>query len=135
MAEVQLCAVDPTLLWQIWPIAAPYIEKAFKRNDHMMPDALLHELRAGEKILWIASDGERVYGAIVTGIFQMNTGKLCKMLDCGGEEMPQWLHLRATIEEYAKAEGCDRLLIEGRPGWQRLFPEFRLVGVILEKRI
>jgi hypothetical protein len=72
---------------------------------------------------------------MVTQIFEMRSGKVCKMMECGGTRLNEWKHLRTEIEEYAKHQGCDRVLVTGRPGWAVALPDYRTTAVVLEKRI
>lgn len=130
-----LACVDPAQVERFWPLAERFIASAYKHNHQSVPDELLTELRERRKLLWLAVDDNMLIGAIVTGIYDTIGGRTLKMLECGGESMPRWLHLHREIEDYAKAEGCGRVLIEGRLGWARKLEGYRPVGIVLEKRI
>lgn len=136
MTDVRLIAVDPKRVAEIWPAARPLIEKAYKDGDQVIPLSILADLRTGKRLLWLAVDGEEtIIAAMLTQLFNMVSGKMLKMQECGGERMPEWKHLRRRIEDYARAEGCTRVLVEGRPGWQRIMPDYERVAVVLEKRL
>lgn len=132
----KLLPVDPAMVTQVWPIVSKMINEAFAASDAVTPPDLLDELRAGTRLLWVVVAGDvSIVAAGMTTIRATRTGKLCKILETGGEHARQWAHLRGVIEAYAKSEGCDRVVIEGRLGWTRMFPDYKTVGVILEKRI
>lgn len=133
MAELH--CVAPELIEAIWPIAEPFVARSYKHNFQRVPDELATELAQGTKLLWLACEGQRVLGAIVTMLFDTIEGRALKMLECGGDEMAAWMHLHERIEQYAKNEGCSRVLIEGRRGWARQLPDYRMIAVVLEKRI
>lgn len=136
MTDIRLIAVDPKRAQEIWPAARPLIERAYKDGDQDVPPTILHDLTKGRRVLWLAVDGEEnIIAAMLTQLFQMNSGKMLKMQECGGERMHEWKHLRRRIEDYAKAEGCTRVLVEGRPGWERIMPDYERVAVVLEKRL
>lgn len=43
--------------------------------------------------------------------------------------------IRPVVEEWARAIGCQMMLIMGRPGWQRALEGYRRTAVVLEKRL
>lgn len=134
MPHIDLIAVDPARVQEIWHAARPLIEKAYKDGDQDIPLTILHDLRAGKRLLWLAVDEEKtIIAAMLTQLFEMTSGKMLKMQECGGERMQEWKHLRKRVEDYARAEGCTRVLIEGRPGWERVMPDYQRVAVVLEK--
>lgn len=137
MPNVTLLAVDPKRAKDIWHAARPMIEAAYIKSDQGMPPNILLDLARGTRILWLAVDEtETILAAMLTQLFLLNGGaKMCKMQECGGLQMTTWKHLRKRIEEYAKAEGCDRVLVEGRVGWKRVLSDYKQVAVVLEKRI
>lgn len=136
MTDVRLIAVDPNRVTEIWHAARPMIEKAYKDSDQDVPVTILHDLRCGKRLLWLAVDGEEtIIAAMLTQLFTMNSGKMLKMQECGGKRMREWKHLRKRVEDYAKAEGCTRVLVEGREGWERIMPDYKRVAVVLEKRL
>lgn len=136
MPDVQIIAVDPKRAHQIWHAAEPFIASAYKDGDQDVPPNILADLRSARRVLWLAVDeNEKIIAAMLTQLFPMVSGKMCKMQECGGERMQEWKHLRRRIEDYARDEGCDRVMLEGRPGWQRMLPDYAQVAVVLEKRL
>lgn len=135
--RITLVCVEPGLTTRFWPMVRDMIDRSYAASDCETPPDLLAELMAGRKLLWIAIDTkDTIVAAMITAMWSMRGGgRMLKMHECGGERLEEWKHLRAEIEQYAKAEGCDRVMIEGRPGWSRLMPDYKLTAVILEKRI
>lgn len=112
------------------------IEKAYKDSDQDVPFNILSDLTKGRRLLWLAVDeNEDIIAAMLTQLFNMVSGKMCKMQECGGERMQEWKHLRKRVEDYARAEGCTRVMLEGRLGWARIMPDYEQVAVVLEKRL
>jgi hypothetical protein len=54
---------------------------------------------------------------------------------CGGADMRRWLPLLATIESYARDEGCACVRIYGRKGWARVLDGYETQHVILRKEL
>lgn len=127
----------PDLIDGIWPIVSPFITRSFIKNDIPFPQPyLIEDLKSGRRVLWVlVRNQEEIIGAGVTCIHQMLNGKLCKIEHFGGDDMPEWYQLRRVIELYAKAEGCNRVMFEGRPGWRRVLKDYELTAVMLEKRL
>jgi hypothetical protein len=134
---MRLSCVAPTLIGPIWPLVREMLDAGFAASDMLMPDDIVLQLCHGKRLLWIITDqdGTQVFAAAMTALHRMRSGLMCKILECGGEHAALWVHHRDKIEAYAKAEGCDRVVIEGREGWARLLPDYKMIGVVLEKRI
>ena len=131
-----LVCVPPDEVWKIWPGRVhELVDSAFARADVPMPDDIAEQLKYGTRLLWLVIDKDQILAALLTQLFPMRSGLVLKLLEGGGEKMSNWLHLKSQIEDYAKREGCVRVIVEGRPGWARVLPDYEVVGVTLEKRI
>jgi hypothetical protein len=64
----------------------------------------------------------------------MPEGLTCDVMVCAGRA-EDWQTAFAPIEAYAESEGCDAMRIEGREGWKRIFPGYRLSSITLTKRL
>lgn len=137
MADLQLICMPPEEVYKIWPgTVHNLIDAGFAASDVPMPADLLEQLKYGTRLLWLVTEIDAtIVAAMLTQIFEMRSGRLCKMMECGGTDLARWKHFRADIERYAKAEGCDRVMLEGRPGWAGVLPDYRTTAVVLEKRI
>jgi len=135
--EMLVMCVPPEEVYKIWKGAVhDMVDSGFAAFDVPMPDDILQQLKYGTRLLWIAVDASsHIHAALLTQLFEMRSGKVCKVLECGGHKMKTWVHLRTKIEDYAKAEGCGRVIVEGRAGWARMLPDYRMIGVTLEKAI
>lgn len=135
--QISLQCIPPHEVRKIWPGAVhDMIDAGFAAFDVPLPTDILEQLKYGTRLLWIAvEDDATIIAAALTQLFPMRSGMVCKVLECGGDHMREWIGLRVQIEQYAKDEGCARVLIEGRPGWARMLPDYATIGVTLEKRI
>lgn len=134
---MELVCIPPGDVAKIWDgVVRDMIDAGFAASDVPMPPDILSELTKGTRQLWLAVNSEaRIKAAMLTQLFPMRHGMLLKMMECGGTEMGTWLPLRAKIEQYAKAEGCDRVHVTGRIGWRGVLKDYKIVSVTLEKRI
>jgi GNAT superfamily N-acetyltransferase len=91
---------------------------------------VLAAVSAGHSLLWLAVDDEaRVHGAGVTEL----DGDVCVIAAWGSDDQGSCGPLLATIEQFAKAEGCKAVRIYGRAGWQRRLTEYRVKAIIMER--
>lgn len=134
---MNLICIPPEEVYKIWPGQVhDMIDAGFAASDVPMPADLLEQLKYGTRLLWLAVTFESVIvAAMLTQLFEMRSGKVCKMMECGGTRLDQWKDFRTQIEQYAKAEGCDRVIVEGRRGWSRVLNDYKVTAVVLEKRI
>lgn len=134
---LQLLCIPPADVSKIW--AGPVrdlIDAGFASADLPMPADIEEQLAAGTRLLWVVVAKEsKIVAAMLTQLFEMRSGRVCKMMECGGSRLHEWKSFRSEIERYAKAEGCVRVIVEGRPGWSRVLTDYRVMGVVLEKRI
>lgn len=96
--------------------ARAFIEAAleYSGGTHTFGD-VVGALVSGEMQLW-ATDTT----AVVTELQMFPQYRACNFFLAGGD-MNQLAHFQRVIGEWAKAQGCQRLTITGRRGWERTF--------------
>lgn len=100
-----------------------------ERGDLGRFDCVEDEVLAGKSLLWVAG----MDGVAVTQLALTEKSKVCTIIAMGGSIST--VPLISTIEEFAKAEGCDCVRIFGRKGWLRVLHGYSAPKVILEKRL
>ena len=90
---------------------------------------------SGAHLLWLAADATTIYAAAVTALATVNGERHCTIVACGGRARERWLPLIATLEAFARAEGCRAIRILGRRGWARLLPDYTTTRILLEKPV
>ncbi len=124
--------VAPEMVPNVWPHVKPFIDSALKYGDVTMQE-IEGELSSGASLLWIVWDGTKPLAGVVTKLKPGRNGSACHIKACGGKQMSDWIGLVSLIEEYAFAEGCARVVAEGRIGWERVLKDYTKVRVVLEK--
>lgn len=133
-AEIFMASPDD--VDRIWPgRVAKMVEQAYTFADEIMPPDMVDLLRLRHRQLWIVWDGAQIIAAGVTKIILARSGKACLVTAAGGKDLPEWTHVISTIEDFARREGCKRVIIEGRPGWERLFKAYRRTRVVIEREV
>jgi hypothetical protein len=111
----------------------PWIEAALNRSirSHRFEDVkqlILH----GEAQIWSTENG-----CCVTTITVYPISKALQIWLLGGDFEEVYNAHNDAIESFAKAEGCDQLVVNGRRGWERRLKSrgYEFSAVILNKEI
>lgn len=113
----------------------PLISAGFAAGDNIVPENFGERVRDGRVLIWVAIDestGE-ILTAVTTELVPMLSGLVCWIGQCAGSRMKEWVHFVKKIEEYARAEGCAKTRIVGRPGWSGVLEGYEVRNVTLEK--
>lgn len=131
----KLMAVPPSMVADFWPVALPLVERAYRRVDVAMPNDFRQRLEEESALLWLVADANHdVLHAFITELVVRPSGtKVCRIIVSAGREMGSWLPLQAEFERYAKAEGCSKIVAEGRPGWARALHGYKEIRRVIEK--
>ena len=126
--SVDLLCVNPADVHKTWPLARDLIRAAIERTDLSDMADIERDVLAGDQLLWLAIS-DRIEAAATT---HLSRG-VCTLTACSGAHRERWLPLFARIEKYARDEGCSKMRIWGRKGWERVLDGYRVEHVILEK--
>ena len=116
----------------------PMIRETVSRSGLYGPEHVREWLvnPLGSIKLWLAGTKERGPEAIaVVEVLQHPNDRVMQVHGCAGKETDRWIHHLKTLEASAKEQGCGRVRIEGRKGWARKLPDYKIVGIILEKKL
>ncbi len=70
---------------------------------------------------------------VITKIETYPKKKILKVDGAGGTKLSAWKHMITDLERFGRLNDCDEIEIWGRVGWQRVFPDYRLARVRLDK--
>jgi hypothetical protein len=87
-------------------------------------------VRQGVAQRWEASDGS----VIVSQLRSEPSGDVCDLWLAEGSLEPL-LELHQEVCAWARDQGCRKMRIVGRPGWQRVLTGYEQTGVVLEKQL
>ena len=111
------------------------IEQALEFDGtHALFD-VLDSIKTGEAQLWLATDEDGVQGIAVTCITEYPQRTNCLIWLCAGIGREKFTPLIVNIEQWAKAQGCASISLEGRPGWEKVLADYDKTKIILEKRL
>lgn len=126
--------IAPSDVDKVLPHVVEMINDAVTRCGDWTLQEIYDALRAERALLWVIWDGKSFLAAAISQLIKVPRGKLCLLVACGGTA-ESWPAALAPIEDYAKAEGCARMRIQGRPGWSRVFPAYKTEWLSMEKEL
>lgn len=124
--------------WEVeheWDSVSGMIQKALEYQDEWTLDGIKTGLMQANGYMQLWKVGSN--GAVVTVIQTFQTGvKKCLLFLAGGERLEDSLHAPEVIETWAKRYfGCHKMIIHGRPGWEKVLSGYKRSTVCLEKKI
>ena len=133
-SSVKLLCVPPADVKKFWPHVRSFIIEAMFRGGGEY-GSVRHRVFDGTDQLWIVWDGSKIVAAAVTSLGIINDEKTCTIVACGGDDFASFAHFLTDIEQFAKAEGCVAVRVNGRPGWKRALAGYDLQSVVLRKEL
>ena len=121
-------------VWKVWPEVKTLIGPAVETmGTHGVED--VHKLIMDRDWqLWI-SRGKTIEAACITQINDLPKIKICRIVLVAGTNMDSWLHFEEHIAEWAKSQGCKKLVGELRKGWQRKLKHWIFGNIVAERKI
>lgn len=113
---------------EIWQQIAPGIEQACRRcGDDVTAPYLFGECRAGRALLFAIVEGGCVNAALVCRVENWGGRRVLRILAATGRGMAEWLNAITTHRLWPGHLACEKIVFEGRRGWERVLPEARVV--------
>jgi hypothetical protein len=120
----------------VWPHVEGHLLKSYRRCDQNIPLSLRYDLRNGIRQLWLLTRGDvTIVAAGVTSMHALRSGLALKIEHFGGSFMGNGRSLLREVEEYAKSQGCNKVMFDGRVGLKRLCPDYEVSALVMEKRL
>lgn len=99
----------------VWYYIVPFIQRALDRGCRYSLEDIYDGLRKQNLQLWTWQPKE-IEAVMITAM----SGDECYIATMSGENMKDWLPHIKDVEEWAKSNGCKKIIIQGRKGWSRL---------------
>lgn len=132
-SSADLLCIYPQQVDEFWPYVEPVLKSATERCGTWTIGDLKQQIDRGA-LLWIVWNGTEVKAACVTRLLAEPRGLVLEALACGGEGQ-DWRRLYEEIEDYGRNEGCAISRISGREGWKRVFSDYDIAWITLERRL
>ena len=118
-------------LSDIWYHAYPLIVKGQTANPELSMDDIMNGLVDQSIQLWIVvrKNRKKLLAVFLTSIEKDREDWVLSLYNLGGEAAKDWaMDCHRTMHDFAKSEGCQRVRMCGRPAWQRILPNYPIVG-------
>lgn len=122
----------------LWPLIEKRLQPVIDRlNGRVTMASTFERLITGKWQCWTYWEGKECLAAITTLLSIEDSGdKTLEIVLASGDHREKWQHVAIeTLKRFAKVEGCARVEMHARPGWQRIFPDFKQILVTLEWRV
>lgn len=120
---------------QIWESIKPLVESAcLSSKGRFNAEDVKRWLDDGTWQLWAVED-EGIKAICTTEIINYPGLKVCRVNIVTGKGRHDWQHFRFLIEEWARSQGCKRIEALARKGWARVFTEYEMTHVFIEKEL
>ena len=109
----------------VWPAVTDYVQNAleYTRGRYELED-VLERVENGEFLLWIAFDGERIKGCVITDMMQYPRKKFLGCPFVTGDEFASWKQpMFEMLQKFARDNDCEGLEATARLGWSRVFKD------------
>jgi hypothetical protein len=123
-----ICLPIPTVdVATLWPIAEPMISEAIEYSGGRYTiEDLRSDLETGDQQLWFVCDEietsrPKWLAALTTSFSRYPQMKTLVVVTCGGSDLRRWIGCaEEALLDYARENGCSKIEIYGRPGWERV---------------
>lgn len=131
-----LYGIPAHVIDDVWDEVRPWIAAACKTARGKFDE---NDIRIGllerDDQLWIWRS-PTAYAIGITRITNYPKQRVCTIRIVTGRNRREWeKECIAAIERWAKAQGCDAMELQARPGWEKALPEYDKTHVYLEKRL
>ena len=125
---------------EVWILVKELIQKACDYSDGFADaEDFKKWLEQGTMQLWVAWDNEekKVRCVCITEVRQYPKYKVCSCKITTGNSFKLWVDFMDYVMEWAKEEGCRKMEIYTRPGWERILKPkgFIKTHVQLERKL
>lgn len=118
----------------VWERALPFVQSALEHSFDT-PEDVYAALKIKGAQLWLAWLNDGIEAICITRVEEYTNGKTCGIWICAGSGRNDWKHHMATIEAWAKSNGCIAMKHTARLGWQRVLKPmgYEATHIVLEK--
>jgi len=114
---------EPNKIKDVWILVKDFIQKACARSDNFCDaEDVKKWLEQGTMQLWVAWDNKnkKVKCVCVTELRQYPKYKVCDCRITTGTDHKSWVDFMDTVMQWAKGQGCKKMELFTRPGWERI---------------
>lgn len=122
----------------VWPFVQEYLQNALLVDGGKVSlDDLFKQIGEGTMGLYVVQDFANgdILAAICCEVHEYPNVNVFNVAYLGGRELYRWASLFGELEAEAVRLGCEIVRMTGRPGWGRIYPDYREVARVFERRV
>lgn len=123
--------IERPFTWAHWSETRELLSRSVERCDDTSIEDVERELR-GNAALWVNLVGSVRYAA-VGQLIETKNGLQFYIWQAAGEFEPFGRDMMTEAERWARSIGCTSMEMNGRVGWQRKFPDWKVEAITLRK--
>lgn len=119
-----------------WDACAPILQRAIDRSEGYYDiDDLYQAVKKGHQDLWVMFDEEILLAGTTRLVHYPNKSVLEVLFVAtkDNDSVDDFRSMMSQIEEWAKEQGAESTAFAARPGWKKLFPDFKLQHTLMTK--
>jgi hypothetical protein len=129
--EIRLVALHE--IDAVWPLVAEGMKEACRRSgDDLTTWFLLQSVRRGDALLFVAIADGLLKAALMCRPEVWAERRVLRILALAGADMEAWLPALMAERNWRDALDVEAVVFEGRPGWQRVIKNARVVRATYE---
>lgn len=123
---VKIVAIENLRIMEIWDQVKDQIQDALSHSKgELTLPTLLDRLLNKQALLLVAADGMDILASITCELVETESGRVCHIITAGGKNADSWLdEWYNQIVPIAKDQGCVRLSVNGRKGWEKKLSKY-----------
>ena len=126
--------IQPEDVAYVWEEVAPLLDTVKEHTEgELETDDFLEPLTHGDMQLWIATEGSKVHGVMVTQLIPYPQKKILRVISLAGDNFEELREFQEMIEAFAVKAGSTALEMWGRKGWKKLLPDWEDTYVVYTK--
>jgi hypothetical protein len=136
--EFKFFQLPPDTIDALWPAIRPRIVSGVERSSGRLTEKDAFDLlTSGKWQCWTYWEGPKCMAVVITRLNIESSGiKTLEAIMASGDNRDRWQRIAVdTLKNFAKAEGCKLFELIARPGWERVFTEFKKTHVMLEWKV
>lgn len=130
--------LDEEAMRDVWPKALEYVTAALERDGFKsLPADFLEDVATGVLGFYSLTDDEtdELLGFVACEVQGYPQADVFNIAYCGGKDLHRWAGLFPNLEAEAARLGCDTVRITGRAGWGKVYPDYREVSRVFERKV
>ena len=136
--QVEHSAIHPEYILPIWSKVGPLFDRLITEQGTDSLENMYNRFAINKSnLLWIAWEKDNLDNILIALDTRLRE-KTFEILGCVGRDRHLWLDYFSTLEQYAKDNKCNKIMIKnGRKGWQKDLAKqgMKVTGYTFEKKL